>query len=506
MAKKNICIIGAGIGGLSTALLLAAKGYKVDVYEKNPQPGGKAGEYKSKGYRFDTGPTLITMKFVLEKLFKKAKLAINEYLEIKKLKVNSRYFFTYEKFVDFYTDYEKFIQEVKTKLLVTREELSRYLLHTEKIYYLSKDQFLYNPLNLKQFFFNKNFLKISQLDATRSMHQANKFFFKENEQMVKILNRYATYNGSNPYQAPATLNQIFFIENIFGGYYVKSGISQIPKALEKACKKLGVNFFYKTQVTRIIKEGNIVKGIKYKKNTKSRMQSAYYDQTVSNVDVEFTKNTLLNQNKNILSKLKPSSHLAKSSSAVIFMWGIKNHYSRNLQGHNILFSKDYKKEFQDIFKHHIIPEDPTVYINISSKYNTTDAPKNGENWFVMINVPSTLKSSTYWNTQNKKKTIDWLRKVLLSKIISTTENDIHDKVILEKVLTPIDLEQNTNSTNGSLYGISSNNQFSAFFRQQNKDKKYKNLYFCGGTSHPGGGIPLVILSGINVYRKILKTK
>jgi phytoene dehydrogenase-like protein len=171
----------------------------------------------------------------------------------------------------------------------------------------------------------------------------------------------------------------------------------------------------------------------------------------------------------------------------VFYWGVKAKHDQ-LEIHNILFSIDYRKEFDDLFTNKIIHDDPTIYIYISSKYSPSDAPPDCENWFVMINTPPN-------SNQNWKEEIAKSKKIILNKIKNLLSIDLENQMVSEKVLSPIELEKNTGSYRGSIYGISSNNRFAAFLRHPNFSKDVSGLYFCGGSVHPGGGIPLVLLSG-----------
>jgi phytoene dehydrogenase-like protein len=184
---------------------------------------------------------------------------------------------------------------------------------------------------------------------------------------------------------------------------------------------------------------------------------------------------------------KKYKKLEASSSALVFYWGVKGIYP-NMKAHNILFSKNYANEFNDLFEKKIIHDDPTIYIYISSKHNSTDAPPDHENWYVMINAPYNI-------AQNWDAELIRLKKIITEKIMSVTGIDLKDKIVFENTLTPLDIETQTSSSRGSLYGISSNNKYAAFLRQKNKSTDLHGLYFCGGSAHPGGGIPLVILSG-----------
>ncbi len=184
----------------------------------------------------------------------------------------------------------------------------------------------------------------------------------------------------------------------------------------------------------------------------------------------------------------------------MFYWGV-NINSDKLDTHNILFSSDYKKEFEELFDKKIYSSDPTIYIYISSKFSEGDAPKGKENWFVMINAPNSTMSNDKSQMSN-----DDIKNIILEKIKAQIGYDIKDKIECESVMTPQDIEEQTGSYKGSIYGISSNSRNAAFLRQRNSSKHYKGLYFAGGSAHPGGGIPLVILSGKLAAEKIFKNK
>jgi phytoene desaturase len=219
-----------------------------------------------------------------------------------------------------------------------------------------------------------------------------------------------------------------------------------------------------------------------------------YNIVLSNTDVLTTYKNLIEVNsKKVIDKL--SKH-DLSTSAIVFYWGVKGKHEQ-LEIHNILFSEDYKKEFDDLFTNKVIHSDATIYIYISSKYKPADAPKDCENWFVMINTPPNTNQN--WDEEVKR-----FRKIILEKIKKVLSLDIADKIIAENFLTPVDLEERTGSYHGSIYGISSNNRFAAFLRHPNFSKDISGLYFCGGSVHPGGGIPLVVLSGKITYDMIKK--
>lgn len=483
--RKKAAVIGAGLGGLAAAVRLSKLGFEVKVFEKQLNPGGKAGELTINGFRFDLGPSLLTMPDIIEDLFSFAGESVSDYLQIKKAKISCKYFYNDGKKINAYSDTNKFINEVAEVTGIAKEILENYLDYTKRIYDISGELFLkksfYNPSILLSGKALKALLNLKQLDLFRSMHKANEVKLA-NDYAVKLFDRYATYNGSNPYEAPATLNIIPHVEHNLGTFYCKGGIYAITKAIYKLAEKIGTKFFFNTEIEKIKLENKTVKGIEYKQN--GEIKTEEFDFVISNADVNFTYSHLLNDNKTRIAKRYKK--LEPSSSAVVFYWGIQGIH-KELNAHNIIFSEDYRKEFHQIFKDRKVPDDPTIYIYISSKFNEEDSPQNSENWFVMINSP-------YNKGQNWQEQIKNTRKQIFEKINKVLNIDIKSKILFEQILDPLSIEKNMNSSFGSLYGISSNSRFAAFLRQQNKSSTYKHLYFTGGSAHPGGGIPLVLLS------------
>jgi phytoene desaturase len=480
--KKKICVIGAGLGGLSAAIRLANKGFEVDLYEQNITPGGKAGEIKERGYRFDTGPSLLTMPQVLEDLFSDCNENLKDYLTINRLNLICKYFFPDKSIINAYSDQDKFGKEIDEKTSDNSASINKYLTYCKAIYDLAGDLFLTKDPSSVSTYLNskalKTLLNIKKIDPFRTMNEANENFFKD-QRLVQLFNRYATYNGSNPYLAPATLNIIPHVEYNQGSFIPENGIFSITRALWKLAEKKDVNIFLNQKVDEIILENKEVKAIKV--NDKI----IKYDKIISNVDVNFTFKNLI---KNFDSReSRRYEKKLPSFSGLVFYWGIKKEFPE-LETHNIFFSKDYKKEFDDIFDNKTIHDDPTVYIYISSKLNKDDAPAGKENWFVMVNAP-------HIQNQNWDSEVNTAQKNVVKKINNFLNTDIESLIEFEKIMSPVDIQDRTGSYLGSIYGISSNDKFAAFMRQSNKSKTVRNLYFCGGSAHPGGGIPLVILSG-----------
>jgi phytoene desaturase len=272
------------------------------------------------------------------------------------------------------------------------------------------------------------------------------------------------------------MSMIPHLEMHYGTFYPTGGMHEISQSLFKLAEKVGVQFHFEEAVNTINYINDRATGVVTSKNTYQA------DVIVSNMDVFSTYNHLLQSAKQPLKILKQE----RSSSALIFYWGINKTFPA-LDLHNILFSENYEDEFDEIFRNKSLHSDPTVYINITSKEDAKDAPEGCENWFVMINAPGNFGQD--WQALIKQARINIIRKINKSLGV-----DIEKNIVTEYILDPIQIEQQTRSHQGSLYGTSSNSKFAAFLRHPNFSSQFKNLYFCGGSVHPGGGIPLCLLS------------
>jgi len=475
-------VIGAGIAGIASAIRLAVKGYSVEVFEASSKPGGKLGEIKMNGFRFDTGPSLFTMPQYVDELFTLAGKNPKDYFEYIKLKEVCRYFYEDGLRLTAKSDTTAFAQEIADKTNSTAKEVHRLLAKSATIYDITHRVFLERTLHKLKSYFRwdtlKSVFRFLQIDPFRSQSKANHHFFKD-ERIAQLFNRYATYNGSDPYQAPATLNVIPHFEYHFGAFLPKNGMYGIVTALVKLAEELGVKFHYNQKAEEILftdESKSKIRGIKvYDKIYKAEI-------VVSNLDIWFTYKNLLKG----IDAPKKLLNQERSSSALIFYWAMDGNYS-DLGLHNILFAKDYKSEFDAIWKQKVICDDPTVYINITAKHIRGESPNDSENWFVMINVPAN-------NGQNWDQLIKEARINIIKKISRILNRNIAQEILSEQILDPRSIESKTGSYQGSLYGNSSNNQFAAFLRHPNFSSKIDGLYFCGGSVHPGGGIPLALLS------------
>jgi phytoene desaturase len=476
---KKAIIIGSGIGGIATALRLRSMNYDVTVFENNDFPGGKLTSFDLGHYRFDAGPSLLTMPHFIDELFDLFNENPRDHFNYKKKDMSCKYFWDDGTKLSAYSDKIKFTKEIENILGVKQSIVSAYLLKAKKKYELTKRMFLEQSLHKLKTYFTKDLLNgvfnIFSFQINKTLNQVNASELKE-PHLVQLFNRFATYNGSSPYKTPGMMTLVQHLEQEYGTFVSDKGMQNITNSLYNLALRQGVDFKFNNYVSEILVSNKIATGIKVGDKTYES------DIVISNMDVVPTYRNLLKnhyQPEKILNQ-------ERSSSALIFYWGVKKEF-KNLDLHNIFFSKDYKTEFQTIFENNTISVDPTIYINITSKDVKGDAPINCENWFVMINSPN--DSGQDWDNM-----IDQVKSNVIKKINKILKVNIEDFIECEKVYTPKTIESNTQSYMGSLYGSSSNNLMSAFLRHPNFSNKILNLYFCGGSVHPGGGIPLCLLS------------
>lgn len=476
--KKSI-VIGAGIAGIATSIRLAKKGYTVEVYESNRYPGGKLSAFSSEGYRFDAGPSLFTMPQYVDALFELCDEDPRAHFTYQKKEIGCEYFWPDGTRLTAFNDQDRFLQEVEEKLNVDPSVVKNYLARAKEKFDLTAELFLENSLHRWGTFLTKKTIKaLSRLplfELNKSLAKVNTAQLKE-PHLVQFYNRFATYNGSSPFQTPGIMTLVQHLESEYGTFVPEGGMEQISQSLYLLAKRQGVKFHFNQKVTEILHTKNEVTAVVVDK------QKLFADVIVSNMDIFPTYRHLLPKAK------APEKILAqeRSSSAVIFYWGIQKQFP-SLDLHNIFFSEDYQAEFKAIFKEHSLYDDPTIYVNITAKDVPSDAPEGCENWFVMINTPADYG-------QDWEADIVSLRTKVLDKLEVRLTTSIRQHIVTEEVLTPPKIQAKTQSHLGALYGASSNDKMAAFWRHPNFSREFKNLYFCGGSVHPGGGIPLCLLS------------
>ena len=477
--QPTAVVVGAGIAGIASAIRWARKGYAVQVFEANSYPGGKLSEFQLGEYRFDAGPSLFTLPFLVDELFTLCGENPRDHFNYLKKTEECRYFWDDGTRLIAHSDPAAFAEEAQRVLGEPAANIIDQLALAKRQYEATKGLFLERSLHQASTYLRLDALPalaaLPSLKLTQTMHGVHSKRFR-NPKTIQIFDRFATYNGSSPYQAPGTLSMIPHLELGFGTFVPYGGMVAITNSLVALAQRQGVVFHYGKGVERIRVQGRRTTGLVVQGADVSA------DVVISNMDVTPTYRRLMPDLP------APEKTLAqeRSSSAFIFYWGLRREFPE-LDLHNILFANDYEAEFRDLFERKVLRDDPTVYIHITSKDLEGEAPAGGENWFVMINAPANYGQ-------------DWValraqaRSAILAKIQRALGVDIEPFIEVEDLLDPPTIEARTGSDRGALYGASSNNAMAAFLRHPNFHRKIPNLYFVGGSAHPGGGIPLCLLS------------
>lgn len=476
----QVVVIGAGIGGLSAAIRLAAAGRRVTVLEQGAQVGGKMSQVVQDGYRWDTGPSVITMRPVFEELFAAAGRRLEEYLTLEPVEPLTRYFFPDGTRLDAARDLARMAEQIAALDARDVEGYLDFLEYAARLHRITGPVFVYNQPPTWRTFLGVSPADMMRVDPWLTMDQAIRRRV-HSPHLRQLLGRFATYVGASPFQAPATLSVIAHVELTGGVWYPRGGIYQIATALARLATELGVEIHTRTPVTRITVEQGRATGVV---TADGRTLAAA--SVLANVDVTTVYTQLLPPEVAPLRR-EALRRRQTSCSGYVLLLGVEGEYPQ-LAHHNIFFNRDYRREFADIFQHGAPPRDPTVYVAITSKRDPTHAPPGCENWFVLVNAPP-LGPEFDWATQGVAY------RALVLDTLARYGLDIRPRIRSEVAFTPADLQRLTGAWRGALYGISSNQALNAFRRPHNRCPDVRGLYFAGGTTHPGGGVPMVTLSG-----------
>lgn len=476
---KKVAVIGSGIAGLAVAIRLAHQGFQVTVFEANATAGGKMSELNAAGYRFDKGPTVLTRPEFVEELFALCGQSANGKWSYTPVDPVFHYFFNDGTILRSHTDKAQFAAEVEANTKATAASVLSFLKQSENKHHLTEEVFLMRSLHKFKNYLNwptlRGILNFSKVDVFRSMNAANSKQFAD-QKVIDMFNRYASYNGSNPYLAPATLNVIAHYEVTLGTYFSEGGIHRIVQVLQRLAEELGVRFRFNTPVHELLTEGKQVTALLTPQGNEQ------FDLFVSNADVYNTFTQLLPK----LPAPKRSIEQPRSSSVIVFYWGMDRSFPQ-LGLHNMFLTNDSKLEYEHLFTKGTLYDDPTVHLTISSKMNAKDAPTGHENWAALISVP-------HDTGQDWDELVSASRKRVVAKLNRILQTDIAPHIVFEDTLDPRKVSSETGAAFGAVFGNSSNSMFSAFLRHPNFSSQLNNLFFCGGTAHPGPGIPLCLLS------------
>ncbi|MGE0882107.1 MAG: phytoene desaturase family protein [Blastocatellales bacterium] len=480
MQRKQCVVIGGGLGGLAVALRLAAKGLAVTVCEQGESFGGKMNLWEERGFRFDTGPSLITMPWIFAELFADVGSDMKEHLELTQVHPISDYI---------YPDGTRFSYSASMpEWLVTLKNLDsrdidgflRFLKLGSQLYEVSKDTFLRRrPLDWPRMKDASALKHMPWRYGWGNYHKTVQAHFRS-PHLQQLYDRYPTYVGSSPYKSPATLAVIPYIEYSFGGWYIKGGLYRIVESLLNLARQSGISLLTNARVERIEHSNEKVSAVQLADG-----QRISADVIVMNGDASYVPQMLGEKgngaNQNGLAPAK------RSMSGFVMLLGVRRTMPE-LHHHAIYFSADYKREFDELFEERTFPSDPTIYVNAPSRSDRSVVPGEGETLFVMANAPA--NDDDLWDESQ----IAEVRRRVFARLRASGFPDIENDIVVSDVFTPGKIGSRYLMPGGAIYGTHSHGWKHAFLRPPNKDKKVKGLYYVGGSTHPGGGTPTVLLS------------
>jgi phytoene desaturase len=499
MPEKKVVIVGAGIGGLALAARLTKSGYSVEVFEKNKRAGGRVAQKKVKGYTIDLGPTFLLMPRELEELFEYCGERFSSHVPIQSLSPLYRLHYSDKTFLDVHST----LPEMRQSFLRFDPENGNrhfqgfldFLAYENEKFSIVYDRFITKPAHsLWKLVFSTDFPKLFQLDGFISMWELAGEFFST-DKLKLAFSFQSMYVGESPLETPGTYGIIPFVELTQGVWYPKEGIQSLVEAIEKLAKKNGAKFHYGKKVEEIVIENGAATGIRI---GKGKIISA--DIVVSNLDLPATYHRLIPPEKRRKYSNQKLNALRYGCSAFMMYVGVKKDYAQ-LTHHNVFFTKNYLQNFNEIFKTMELSQKPSLYVNVPSKTNPKLAPKGKHLLYVLVPVPS--------NAQKDGKKVDWKEykdeysRTILDTLEQNGLTDLKKNIEMMELFTPDDWESLAGMHLGSTFGLSPIFLQSSVFRPHQQSEEFKNLYFVGASTHPGSGMPLVLI-GARTCEKLIQ--
>ena len=484
--KKNICVIGSGFSGLSSATYLANQGHNVYVLEKNSKLGGRARQFSSKGFTFDMGPSWYWMPDVFEKYFNDFDKNIEDYLKLKRLDPSYKVFFD-DGHIDVPANYQELKELFESMEEGSGDNLDLFISQAEKKYKVGIQNLVYKPgLSIKEFIDRDTITGVFQLDIFKSMHSHIRKYFK-NEKIIKLLEFPILFLGATPKNTPALYSLMNFADIKLGTWFPEGGMYKIVEAMVELAKEKGVKFYTSEEVKKF---SYVNKKISHVITTKKTYDADY---VVCSGDYQhFDQNVLDKKYKNYSASYWDKRTLAPSS--LLFYIGLDKKL-KNISHHCLFFDKDFEKHAEEIYSTPRWPSEPLFYASFTSNTDKTVAPKNHENMFLLIPIAPDLED----NRIIRERYFD----LIISRLEKLTKQNIKDHIIYKKSYGIRDFKKDYHSFKGNAYGLANTLFQTAILKPSIKNKKLDNLYFCGQLTVPGPGVPPSLISGNVVAKELL---
>src|SRR3954454_15558672 len=480
---QEIGVIGSGLGGLSAACVLAARGYKVTVFEKNEWLGGKAAALNEEGYRFDMGPTILIYPSVLRRIFSEAGRDMSRYLNLVPLEPQWRCFFEDRSQLDLYGDAAEMKAEIERFSPGNSEGFAKFSAKSEELHQISNRFFFWRSVgSMKDTFetgsaINLSLLRdVSRMQLGQTVAGAIRRDIKD-RRLAQMLDHLVQYVGSSPEKAPAILCAIGHMQASEGVWYPIGGTRAIPEALIRLAKELGVQFRTNCPIDKIETEGGAVTGL-----VTGRGERISLGAIVANSDAVRTHRELIVGK--VAKRFNRRRSYEPACSGVVIYLVLDRRYEQ-LAHHNFIFSRDPGEEFHAIYDKGRLAPDPTAYVCAPSCTEAGVAPPGGEALYILVHTPY-LRPGQDW-----QKLYPEYRKVIFEKLSRTAGvKDLESHIRFERQLTPQDIHERYGVLNGAIYGITSHGRLQGGFKPANHSLDLKGLYMAGGAAHPGPGMPM----------------
>ena len=474
--KKKAIVIGGGLGGLAVALRLAVRRWDVTVYEQGSTLGGKMNRWSCDEFKFDTGPSLITMPWVFSELFEVAGENLNDHSQLQAVEPLARYVFDDGLRFEATTSLPNWLETLNKLEPQGGNHFLQFMQLGSRLFRLSERTFFRRAPSEPPD--KESLMALRDFPLRRAWGRYDRTiqtFFKS-RYLRMMYERFPTYVGSSPYCTPAMLTLIPFLEHAFGGWYVKGGLYCLVEGLVRLAEKCGVTLCIGQRVNRIISSKSRIKGIELADGSFHGCEVVIMNGDASIAPV------LLGEPEAV-----PLPEPDRSLSGFVMLLGIKRRLP-DIAHHTVYFSSDYHAEFGDLFDRRCFPKDPTVYVSMPSYTDRSIAPPDGETLFIMANAPANDRDS--WNDQD----VDKARSRVFHRLLKGGFPDIEHDIAVSATWTPRRMAATYDMPGGAIYGAHSHGWRKAFLRPPNKSNRYKGLYYVGGSTHPGGGTPTVLMS------------
>ena len=485
----NSIVIGSGFGGIAAALRLRAKGHKVTLIEKQKDLGGRARVFKSNGFTYDGGPTVITAPYLIYEIFKLFNKNPDDYIKIKDLDTWYRFVFEDGSHFDYSADEKKMEEQIA---IINHKDVVGYrnlLKFTKKIFDKGYSELSDVPFDKPSFMF-KQIPALLSLKSYKSVYSLVSGFI-ENEKLRRLFSMHPLLVGGNPFTTTSIYGLILYLEKKWGIHYSMGGTGNIISGLEKLMNEVGIKILKGQEVTKINLENKKIKGVKL-----SNEQNINAQNIICNADPPAVYENLLNKNNNssFLFKWK-KSRMEYSMGLFVYYFGTKKTYN-NIEHHTIKFGNKYKEHLDDIFDKKKLNNDISYYLHRPSATDKSMAPDGHDCFYVLVPVPNN-QSNTNWDVEGEK-----LKDLVIKKMEKDLMPNLKENIVEDFYLTPNYFEKELNTKFGSGFSIQPKFSQSAYFRFHNKSEIYDGLYFVGAGTHPGAGVPGV-LSSAKVLDKII---